>query len=93
MIFSLPNTAKVIIFNLNTSLYCQGMKSRVILKKVENRLKIRFTKIALEFNPCILGRRKRHRSVSQTFSDRNNLNWVIFVEFDSMAVSTKNHKS
>ena len=86
MVFSLSNTTKVTLFNLNTSLDCQGMKSRVILKKVENRLKFRFTKIALEFKPCILGRRIRHRSVSQTFSDRNNLNWVIFAQFDPMAV-------
>ena len=86
MIFSLPNTAKVIIFNLNTSLYCQGMKSRVILKKVKNRLKFRFTKIALEFNPYMLGRQKRHRSVFKTFSDTNNLNRMLFMQFDSMAV-------
>ena len=77
----------------NTSLDCQAMKTRVILKKVKNRLKFNFTKIALEFNPCILGRRKRDRSVSQAFSDRNNLNRVIFVQFDSMAVLPKNHKS
>ena len=69
MVFSISNTSKVTLFNLNTSLDCRGMKSRVILKKVKNRLKFRFTKNALEFNPCILGRRKRHRSVSKTFSD------------------------
>ena len=63
----LSNTAKVTLFNLNTSLDCRGMKSRVILRKVENRLKLRFTKNNLEFNPAILGR--RHRSVSRTFSD------------------------
>ena len=93
MVFSLLNTTKVTLFNLNTSLDCRGKKSRVILKKVINRLKFRFTKIALEFNPCILGRRKRHRSVSQTFSDRNNLNRAVFVQLDPRAVSTKNHKS
>ena len=93
MVFSLLNTTKVTLFNLNTSLDCRGKKSRVILKKVKNRLKFRFTKIALEFNACILGRRKRHRSVSQTFSDRNNLNRAVFVQLDPRAVSTKNHKS
>ena len=86
MVISLSNATKVTLFILNTSLDCQGMKSRVILKKVKNRLKFRFTKNALEFNPCILGRRKRQRSVSQTFSGRNNLNRVIFVHFHSVAV-------
>ena len=86
MIFYLSNTTNVILLNLNTSLDCQGMKSRVILKKAKNRIKFNFTKIVLEFNPCILGRRKRHRSVSQTFPDRNNLNRMFFVVFDSMAV-------
>ena len=69
MIFSISNTTKVTLFSLNTSLDCRWMKSRVILKKVKNRLKFRFTKNALEFNPYKLGRRKRHRSVSKTFSD------------------------
>ena len=58
------------------------MKSRVILKKVKNRLKVRFTKIALEFNPYMLG----HRSVFKTFSDNNNLKRMLFMQFDSMAV-------
>ena len=86
MIFSLSNTTKLPLLNLNMSRDCPGMKPRVILKKVKNRLNFSFTKIALEFNACILGRRKRHRSVSQIFSDRNNLNRVFFVQFDSMAV-------
>ena len=86
MVFSLSNTTKVTLLDLNTSLDCRGMKSRVILKKVKNRRKFRFMKIALEFNPGMLDRRKRHRSVSQTFSDRNNLNLAIFVRFDPMAV-------
>ena len=86
MVISLSNTTSVSLFNLNTNLDCQGIKSRVILKKVKNRLKFRFTKIALEFNPYILGRRKLHRSVSQTFSDGNNLNRVLIMQFDSMAV-------
>ena len=51
MVFSLLNTTKVTLFNLNTSLDCRGMKSRAILKKVKNQLKLRFTKKALEFNP------------------------------------------
>jgi len=84
--FYLSNTTKVTLFHLYTSLDCQGMKSRVILEKVENPLKLRFTKIALEFNPWILGRRKRHRGVSQTFSDRKKLNRVLIVKFDSMSV-------
>ena len=86
MVISLSNATKVTLFILNTSLDCQGMKSRVILKKVKNRLKLRFTEIALEFNPYILGRRKLHRSVSRTFSDRNKLNRVIIAQFDSIAV-------
>ena len=86
MIFSISNTTKVTLLNLNISLDCRGMKSRVILKKVKNRLKFRFTKNALEFNPYILGRRKRHRSVSKTFSDCNNLIRAIFIQFDPMAV-------
>ena len=86
MVFSLSNTTKITLFNSNTSLDCQGMKSRVILKKAKNRLKFRFTKIAPEFNPYILGRQKRHRSVFKTFSDTNNLNRMHFMQFDSMAV-------
>ena len=86
MLFTLSNTTKVTLFNLNTSVDGQGMKSRVILKKSQNRLKFSFMKIALELSRCTLDRRKRHRSVSQTFSDRNNLNRVIFVQLDSMAV-------
>ena len=86
MVLTLSNMTKVTLFNLNTSVDGRGMESRVISKKVKNRLKFSFTKIALEFSPCTLGRRKRHRSVSQTFSDRNNLKRVIFVQFDSMAV-------
>ena len=86
MAISLSYTTKVSLFNLNTKLDYQGMKSRVILKKVKNRLKFRFTKIALEFNPYILGRRKLHRSASQTFSNSNNLNRVLIMQFDSMAV-------
>ena len=70
MIFYLSNTTNVILLNLNTSLDCQGMKSRVILKKAKNRIKFNFTKIALEFNPCILSRWKHHKSVSQTFPVR-----------------------
>ena len=86
MVLTLSNMTKVTLFNLNTSVDVRGMESRVISRKVKNRLKFSFTKIALEFSPGTLGRRKRHRSVSQTFSDRNNLNRVIFVQFDSMAV-------
>ena len=56
MVLTLSNTTKVTLFNLNISLECHGMKSRVILKKVKNRLKFRFTKKALEFKPGILGR-------------------------------------
>ena len=41
MVFSISNTSKVTLFNLNTSLDCRGMKSRVILKKVKNQLKFR----------------------------------------------------
>ena len=51
MIFSISNTTKVTLLNLNISLDCRGMKSRAILKKLKNRLKFRFTKKALEFNP------------------------------------------
>ena len=86
MVLTLSNMTKVTLFNLNTSVDVRGMESRVISRKVKNRLKFSFTKIALELSRCRLGRRKRHRSVSQTFSDRNNLNRVIFVQFDSMAV-------
>ena len=56
MVFSSSNTTKVTLINLNTRLECEGMKSRVNLKKFKNWLKFRFTKIALEFNPYILGR-------------------------------------
>ena len=86
MVLTLSNMTKVTLFNLNTSVDGRGMKSRVISRKVKNRLKFSFTKIALESSRCTLGRRKRHRSVSQTFSDRNNLYRVIFVQFESMAV-------
>ena len=86
MVLTLSNMTKVTLFNPNTSVDGRGMESRVISRKVKNRLKFSFTKIALEFSPCTLGRRKRHRSVSETFSDRNNLKRVIFVQFDSMAV-------
>ena len=82
----MSNTTKVTLFNLHTSLDCRGMKSRVILKKVKNRLKFRFTKNPLEFNPCMLGRRKRHRSVCKAFSDWNNHIRVICIQFDPMAV-------
>ena len=86
MVFSYSDTTKVSLFNLKTSLACQGVKSRVILKKAKNRLKFRFTKSALESNPYILGRRKRHRSISKTFSDSNNLNRVPFIRSDFMVV-------
>ena len=84
MVFSLSDTTKLTLFNLDTSLDSQGMKSRVILKKAKNRLKFRFTKIALEFNPYILGRQKRHRSVFKTFICRAKLEDSIRIAIDKV---------
>ena len=68
-------------------------KNDWLIKKSPKSIQIQVYKIPLEFNPYWLGRRKRHRSVPQTFSDRNNLNHVLFMQFDSMDVKTKVHKS
>ena len=69
------------------------MKIRVISKKFKNLSKFNFLKKALELNPFMLGRCERHRSVSQMFSGRNNLEGPFYVLFNFIAVQAKNHKS
>ena len=72
------------------------VKYKTTLSMVQNKVDFNNKKIKLfrlRFERPILGRRKRDRSISQAFSDKNNLNRVIFVQFDSMAVLPKNHKS
>ena len=52
IIFTVKRT-QVTHSKLNTSPDYQGMSSRAFSKKFENRLKMRFSKIALELNPFI----------------------------------------
>ena len=49
IIFTLKRT-QVTLSKLNTSPEYQGMSSRAFSRKVENRLKMRFSKNALELN-------------------------------------------
>ena len=55
MIILTQKRAQVTLLKLNTSPDYQGMSSRAFSRKVENRLKMRFSKIALELNPFIRG--------------------------------------
>ena len=52
--FTLKRT-QVTLLKSNTSSEYQGMSSRAFLRKFENRLKMRFSKMALELNPFIRG--------------------------------------
>ena len=53
MIILTQKRTQVTLLKLNTSPDYQGMNSRAFSKKVENRPKLKFIKIALELNPSI----------------------------------------
>ena len=70
MIILTQKRAQVTLLKLNTSPDYQGMNSRAFSKKVENRPKLKFIKIALELNPSIQDPWKLHEDDCKTFADR-----------------------
>ena len=77
---------------LNRFINGPEMNSRAFEEKSQKSAKSEIFKNALDFSPLMLDRWKLHWSVSETFSDRNNLMKYYFMHLVCITVWPKNHK-